>query len=88
MSVSEFRYAVYSGSVWNECVELDDELFLADEGESLCLSILKYFHFGTVYFSLCFNYNFFYHLFLMFLFSGYYLLLFISNFLSAGFLRK
>ena len=43
MSVSEFRYAVYSGSVWNECVELDDQLFLADEGESLCLSILKYF---------------------------------------------
>ena len=35
--------AVYSGSVWNECVELDDELFLADEDESLCLSILKYF---------------------------------------------
>ena len=43
MSVSEFRYAVFSGSVWNECVELDDELFLADEGKSLCVSILKYF---------------------------------------------
>ena len=42
-SVSEFRYAVYSGSVWNEWVELDDELFLTDEGEGLCLSILKYY---------------------------------------------
>ena len=59
MSVSEFRYAVYSGRVWNECVELDDELFLVAEGEGLCLSILKYFYFGTVYRSFCFNYNFF-----------------------------
>ena len=49
--------AVYSGSVWIECVELDDKLFLADEGESLCLSILEYFYFGTVFFSLCFNYT-------------------------------
>ena len=63
MSVSEFRFAVYSGRVWNECVELDDELFLVDEGECLCLSILKYFYFGTVYLSFCFNYNFFYYLF-------------------------
>ena len=39
MSVSEFRYAVYSGRVWNECVELDDELFLVYEGEGLCLTI-------------------------------------------------
>ena len=45
MSVSEFRYAVYSGNVWNERVELDDELFPFDEGECLCLSILKYFYF-------------------------------------------
>ena len=43
MSVSEFRFAVYSGSVWNDFVELDNELFLADKGEGLCLSILKYF---------------------------------------------
>ena len=43
MSVSEFRYAVYSGSVWNEWVELDDDLFLTDEGEGLWLSILKYY---------------------------------------------
>ena len=43
MSVSEFRYAVYSGSVWNEWVELDDELFLFDGGECLCLSVLKSF---------------------------------------------
>ena len=41
MSVSEFRYAVYSGSVWNEWVELDDELFLTDEGGGLWLSTLK-----------------------------------------------
>ena len=43
MSVSEFRFAVYSGSVWNELVELVDELFLTNEGEGLWLSILKYF---------------------------------------------
>ena len=45
MSVSEFRYAVYSGKVWNEWVELDIELFLFDEGKCLCLSILKFFSF-------------------------------------------
>ena len=44
MSVSEFRYAVYSGSVWNEWVELDDDLFLTYEGEGLWLSILKYYY--------------------------------------------
>ena len=47
MSVCEFKYAVYSGKIWNECVELDDELFLIDEGERLWLSILKYFCFST-----------------------------------------
>ena len=78
MSVSEFRYAVYSGRVWNECVELDDELFLVDEGEGLCLSIMKYFYLGTVGFNCFFNYNFFHFLFLMFLYSDYYLELFIS----------
>ena len=41
MSVSEFNYAVYSGNVWNEWVELDDELIPVDEGEGLWLSILK-----------------------------------------------
>ena len=43
ISVSEFKYAVYSGNVWNEWVELDDELFLIEEGEGACLSILKYY---------------------------------------------
>ena len=33
MSVSEFNYAVYSGNIWSECVELEDELFLVDDGE-------------------------------------------------------
>ena len=79
MSVSEFRYAVYSCSAWNEWVELDDELFLFDEGESLCLSIVKYFYFETAYFNFCFNYNFFYYLFLMFLYSDYSLLVFRSQ---------
>ena len=50
MSVSEFNYAVYSGNVWNECVELNGELFLIDEGEGLWLSILKNFYFTTVEF--------------------------------------
>ena len=36
MSVSEFKYAVYSGNVWSGWVELD-------EGECVCLSILKCF---------------------------------------------
>ena len=35
MSVSEFNSAVYSGKVWNEFVELDDELSLIDEGDGL-----------------------------------------------------
>ena len=51
MSVSKFTYAVYSGSVWNEWVELDDELFLVDEGEKLYLSILKYFFIVIISFS-------------------------------------
>ena len=67
MTVSEFRYAVYSG--WNGWVELDDELFLFDEGEGLCLSILKYFYLDTVDFNFCFNYNFVYYLFLIFHYS-------------------
>ena len=33
MSVSEFKYAVYSGNLWSECVELEDELFVVDDGE-------------------------------------------------------
>ena len=33
MSVSEFKYAVYSGNVWSECVELEDELIVVDDGE-------------------------------------------------------
>ena len=33
MSVSEFKYAVDSGSLWSECVELQDELFVVDDGE-------------------------------------------------------
>ena len=33
MSVSEFKYAVYQGSLWSECVELEEELFVVDDGE-------------------------------------------------------
>ena len=33
MSVSEFKYAVYSGNLWSECAELEDELFVVDDGE-------------------------------------------------------
>ena len=33
MSVSEFIYAVYSGNTLSECVELEDELFVVDDGE-------------------------------------------------------
>ena len=33
MSVSECKYSVYSGSLWSECVELEDELFVVDDGE-------------------------------------------------------
>ena len=43
MSVSEFKYAVFSGNLWSECVELEDELFVVDDGERICLSILKSF---------------------------------------------
>ena len=32
ISVSEFKYAVYSGNLWSECVELE-ELFVVDDGE-------------------------------------------------------
>ena len=55
MSVSEFKCAVYSGYTWNECVELDDELFLIDEGEGLWLSILKYFIVISVEFQVLFQ---------------------------------
>ena len=57
MSVSEFRFAVYSGNVWNEWVELDDELFLFDEDECLCLSILKYFFYILVYVSISISFT-------------------------------
>ena len=30
-SVSEFKYAVYSGNLWSECVELEEELLMASE---------------------------------------------------------
>ena len=33
MSVSEFKYAVYLGNLWSECVELEEELFVVDNGE-------------------------------------------------------
>ena len=40
MYVSEFKHAEYSGKIWNDCVELDDELFLIDEGEgSLAINL-------------------------------------------------
>ena len=67
-------------------VELDDELFLVDEGEGLWLSILKYFYFNSVDFQFFVsNIILLYYIFLKFLHSDYYLLLFIFNFLSAGF---
>ena len=28
-----FKYAVYSGNLWSECVELEEELFVVDDGE-------------------------------------------------------
>ena len=85
MSVSEFRYAEYSGKVWNEWVELDDELFLFDAGECLCLSILKYFYFIIQF---MFQFQFLSLLSSNVSFPDYSLLLFSSNFLSARFLRK
>ena len=27
------KYAVYSGNLWSECVELEGELFVVDDGE-------------------------------------------------------
>ena len=33
MSVSECKYALYSGNLWSECVELEDELFVVDDGD-------------------------------------------------------
>ena len=33
MSVSEFKSALSSGILWSECVELEDELFVVDDGE-------------------------------------------------------
>ena len=35
MSVSEFKYVLYSGNVWNEWIELADELFLVEEDEGV-----------------------------------------------------
>ena len=32
MSVSRFKYDVYSGNVWSKWVEPDNELFVFDEG--------------------------------------------------------
>ena len=31
MSVSAFKCAVYSGNLWSECVELEEELFVVGE---------------------------------------------------------
>ena len=45
MSVSEYKYAVFSCNVWSEWVELDDEMFVFDQGECVCLLILKCFYF-------------------------------------------
>ena len=33
MSVSESKYAVNSGNLWSECVELEEKLFVVDDGE-------------------------------------------------------
>ena len=44
MSVSEFKYAVYSGNVLSEFVEVDeDEFVFLDEEEYVFRSILKCF---------------------------------------------
>ena len=51
MSVSEFKYAVYSGNVWNEWVELDN-------GEGLFLSFLAYFLFCDFNFQILFQLQF------------------------------
>ena len=45
MSVSEFKYAVYSGNVLSEYVEVDeDECVFLDEEEYVCRSILECFY--------------------------------------------
>ena len=82
MSVSEFEYAVYSGSVWNEWVELDDELFLTDEGEGLWLPILKYYIVICSFLFISFTNILKFLCYLLFSvpFSGYYLSLFVSSF--------
>ena len=94
MSVSELRYAVYSGKVWKECVELDDGIFLVDEGEGLWLSIVNYFILVlynsdfvsiTISFAIFLNVSLFGLLSITIYLQLYYLLLFIFNFLSAGF---
>ena len=33
MSVSEFKYAVYSVNLWSDCFELEEELFVVDDAE-------------------------------------------------------
>ena len=45
MSVSEFKYAVHSGNVLSEYVEVDeDEGLFLDEEEYVCRSILECFY--------------------------------------------
>ena len=45
MSVSEFKYAVYSGNVLSEYDEVDeDKCVFPDEEEYVCRSILKCFY--------------------------------------------
>ena len=45
MSVSEFKYAVYSGNVLSEYVEVDeDEGVFLDEEEYVCRSVLECFY--------------------------------------------
>ena len=84
MSVSEFRYAVFSGSVWNELVELDDELFLAGKGEGLCLSILTDFFFWYCIFQFLFQLQF---LLLCLFIVSFFRLFSISIYLKFSFSR-
>ena len=84
MSVSEFKYAVYSGNVWNENIELDEE-------ECVFRSILK-----CVYLVLFISDFDLYCIVSLFTFTFSFKTFFLSTFgfeiktfyLSAGFLRE
>ena len=88
MSVSEFKYAVYSGNVWREYVELDEE-------ECVFRSILKCIYL-VLFISDFVLYCFLFCIISLFTFTFSFKTFFLSTFnfeintffLSAGFLRK